>query len=319
MTREIVSADTITSNFADDSVQGIMGLAFTNLAVTGVKPFFLNLASNPDELDAPVIGFWIQRTNPQSEHEVDPGGVVTIGGANSSFFTGEIDFLDMPSTSGEDPKYWVLNVAKVSVNGKDIPISTAGDASLAAIDTGTTLLGAPSDAAAAIWKAAGGKPLNDGSGMFAIPCSSQVEVAISFGGKTWTIDPRDMIFESLQGSSTTCVGAIFDVEAGTSIQNQPGSGTPAWIIGDTFLKNVYSVFRVTPPSIGFAQLSNFALDGAPGLNTSPSPQSGSGQNPPPRPGAVGGESAASYIGPISITSLLALSILAIFLPKLLKI
>ena len=32
-------------------------------------------------------------------------------------------------------------------------------------------------------------------------------------------------------------------------------GGPDWVIGDAFLKNVYSVFRFSPgPSIGFAQL-----------------------------------------------------------------
>jgi len=146
-----------------------MGLGFTGLSVTRSTPFFQNLASSSDELTSPEFSFWIQRTNPQSPNELDPGGVFTIGGSNSTFFTGDIEFLDVQSAPGQiDPTFWFLNVAKISVNGKDVPIETAGGAALAAIDTGTTLLGAPSDAAAAIWEAAGGKPLNDGSGLFEI-------------------------------------------------------------------------------------------------------------------------------------------------------
>ena len=34
---------------------------------------------------------------------------------------------------------------------------------------------------------------------------------------------------------------------------QGQDGIPSWIIGDTFLKNVYSVFRFSdPPAVGFA-------------------------------------------------------------------
>ena len=53
---------------------------------------------------------------------------------------------------------------------------------------------------------------------------------------------------------------------------------PYVLIADmTQQKNVYSVFRVQPPSIGFAQLSDLALAGAPDLD------SGSKQNSPGGP------------------------------------
>ena len=69
-------------------------------------------------------------------------------------------------------------------------------------------------------------------------------------------------------SGDRCIGSFFVL----------GESTPAWIIGDTFLvslfflskgtprililtsqKNVYSVFRYNPPSVGFADLSKTAL------------------------------------------------------------
>ncbi|KAJ3490948.1 hypothetical protein NLJ89_g11387 [Agrocybe chaxingu] len=56
--------------------------------------------------------------------------------------------------------------------------------------------------------------------------------------------------------SSQCVGAIFDLTLGSNIVS--GSGNPSWVVGDTFLKNVYSVFRATPPSVGFAELSSVA-------------------------------------------------------------
>ncbi|PFH52096.1 hypothetical protein AMATHDRAFT_46668 [Amanita thiersii Skay4041] len=78
---------------------------------------------------------------------------------------------------------------------------------------------------------------------------------MSFGGKAWTILPDDMVIAQVP-QTTMCVGGIFDLTMGTNIE--AGSGNPSWVVGDTFLKNVYSVFRSNPPSIGFAQLSQMA-------------------------------------------------------------
>jgi len=55
-----------------------------------------------------------------------------------------------------------------------------------------------------------------------------------------------------QQSSTQCLGSIFTF---TSNSNSIG---PAWIVGDTFLKNVYTVFRANPASVGFAALASDA-------------------------------------------------------------
>lgn len=104
---------------------------------------------------------------------------------------------------------------------------------------------------------------------------------MAFGGKSWSINPADMNLGTISQDDRMCAGGIFDLTAGTSIQ--PGSGTPSWIIGDTFLvrsfntslhlkrlssmqKNVYTVFRTNPDSVGFAQLSTQA-------GGSPSPSS----------------------------------------------
>ena len=53
-----------------------------------------------------------------------------------------------------------------------------------------------------------------------------------------------------------CAGGIFDLNAGSSIGQ--GGGNPDWVVGGTFLKNVYSVFRSQPAAIGFAELSDTA-------------------------------------------------------------
>lgn len=75
---------------------------------------------------------------------------------------------------------------------------------------------------------------------------------MAFGGKSWPISARDMNLGPISTGSSVCGGGIFafDIDTGG------GVGIPSWVVGDTFLKNVYSVFRFEPASIGFAELSN---------------------------------------------------------------
>jgi cathepsin D len=52
-------------------------------------------------------------------------------------------------------------------------------------------------------------------------------------------------------STGKCVSAFFRLSTDSS--------APKFIIGDTFLKLVYSVFQYEPPMVGFANLSAVAL------------------------------------------------------------
>lgn len=85
---------------------------------------------------------------------------------------------------------------------------------------------------------------------------SNVTVGLNFGGIVYNIDPLD--FQSEVIDDQTCVGAV----------NIGGSEI---IIGDSFLRNVYTSFRLDPPSVGFATL----VDPNQALETNPVPESNS--------------------------------------------
>jgi len=247
-----LTVDQLTSGLLDDPVSGIMGLAFSTIASTRATPFWQALA-NGNQLATQEMGFWLTRADPTSQEEDVPGGVFTLGGTNSSLFTGSIDFQDMPVST---PSFWLLSLASVTVQGQSVQITT-GASALSAIDTGTTLIGGPSADVAAIWAAVPGSGISQvSSGFFNFPCTTNVNVTLSFGGQSWAINSQDMNIGEESRGSTLCLGAIFDLSQGTNIQS--GSGNPNWVVGDTFLKNVYSVFRASPPSVGFAQLSTLA-------------------------------------------------------------
>lgn len=267
-----------TDQLLSGSVSGIMGLAFDTIANTRSTPFWQALASN-NQLTSPEMSFWLARfrNNPTAPTEVS-GGVFTLGGTNSSLFTGDIEFHNMPS--GTSPTFWLQAISSLSVNGQNIPITT-GDSALAAIDTGTTLIGGPTTDVQAFWSTVqGSAPVPSMPGFFSFPCGTTLAVSISFGGKAWPINPVDMNLGPTEQGSSQCLGGIFDLTQGSSIV--PGSGNPSWVVGDVFLKNVYSVYRMSsPPSVGFAQLSDAAGgSGAPGSSvTSPAGNSALSHGP----------------------------------------
>ncbi|KAI0645865.1 aspartic peptidase domain-containing protein [Trametes meyenii] len=250
--QNFVVVEQMTDGLLDGDVSGILGLAFEALASTNAVPFWQALVNN-GEFATPEISFWLDRhlddNNPPEEQS---GGVMTLGGTNSTLFTGDIEFI--PLTTSGSPTFWMLEMTGATVQGNSVNIPT-GSAALSAIDTGTTLVGGPSDAVKTIYDAIpGSQPVPSMQGFFQFPCSTNVQVSFAFGGKSWPISATDMNLGRI--SQTMCVGGIFDLTLGSDVSG--GGGNPTWVVGDTFLKNVYSVFRSNPPAVGFAELSDAA-------------------------------------------------------------
>ncbi|KIK09781.1 hypothetical protein K443DRAFT_671105 [Laccaria amethystina LaAM-08-1] len=266
----LLAVEELTDGLLEGSASGIMGLAFSAIASTRSTPFWQALGS---QLSASEMAFYLTRFKDDSNaKDEEPGGVFTLGGTNSSLFTGDIEFLNMPSGT---PTFWLLTMSAITVQGQSVQITT-GNAALAAIDTGTTLIGGPTADVNAIWAAVpGSAAVVDQEGFFSFPCSTSVSVTLSFGGKAWPISTTDMNLGQISRGSSQCLGAIFDLSLGSNIPS--GSGNPSWVVGDTFLKNVYSVYRAgNPGSVGFAQLSSVAGgSGTPSGNGSSTTTTGS--------------------------------------------
>jgi len=298
--QSFVAVDDISSGLIDGELAGIMGLAFQGIANSQALPFWQALVNN-NQLTNPEFSFFITRfVNEKSAKTEEPGGVLTFGGTNSTLYQGNIDFQPF-TLSGNGGTFWLQTVSGVTVNGKTV---NTGTGNTAAIDTGTTLIGAPTTAVNAIWGAVSGAvPLTGNmTGFYAFPCNTQLTIAISFGGPAWPISLADLNLGTV--SSGLCLGAIFDITAGSNVKPTPG--TPQWIVGDTFLKNVYTVFRSNPPAVGFAQLSSAAggSSGSPSTTVS-GPAKATGGNSP------GGSSSAVRLplGTFGITVTCALSLL----------
>ncbi|TFY55761.1 hypothetical protein EVG20_g9201 [Dentipellis fragilis] len=295
--------DVVSQGLLNAPVSGLIGLAFEALASSGATPFWETLLQK-NVWDQPVMAFQLARyQNVSDARALEPGGTFTmgqpllsylrrpgltrpdtLGNVNSSLYTGDIDYQNVTSTN---TGFWVLPLTSLTVNSDAITLPS-GSSSYAAIDTGTTLIGGPPNQIQEIFAQISNSAPGTGNfeGYYTYPCSTEVTVELSFGGQSWSISPADFQLSRLSGGST-CIGAFFEFSS--------SSTAPPWIVGDTFLvrlslpllsvfpftlantavamrrKNVYSVFRGSPASVGFAQLSDSirAADGTGGAVPTP--------------------------------------------------
>lgn len=159
-----VSVSQTTSQLLDGSLSGILGLAFQSISSTQSTPLWLALA-NDNQLDAPEFSFWINRlVDDASAAEEAFGGVFTLGGVNESLYSGDIEFHDLANPN--NPTFWLLTMESLTLNGNDVAL-TSGDARLSAIDTGTTLIGGPTDDVQAFWEGVeGSNPIESMQGFW---------------------------------------------------------------------------------------------------------------------------------------------------------
>ena len=101
----------MSQGLLDGDTSGIMGLAFQSLASTRAVPFW-DALTNAGQFAQPEFSFWLTRfINTQNPSDNEPGGVFTLGGTNSTLFTGDIEFLNLAGTSdASQATFWLLEM-----------------------------------------------------------------------------------------------------------------------------------------------------------------------------------------------------------------
>ncbi|CAE6406946.1 hypothetical protein ACGC1H_002276 [Rhizoctonia solani] len=214
-----------SSSFSSDPSDGIMGLAFSSISSIGAPTFIENLYSQ-GKISSPTFGFRLASS----------GSELYLGGADTSKYTGSITWASLTSKT-----YW-LTTGSSSVG------NTVGYSGAMIIDSGTTLVVGPTSSVKAWWaKVPGSRACSTSacgaSGYYTYPCSSPPSVSFTFNGRKFSVSSSDFNLGTTDDTGTTCVGAI----VGTS-----GVPDNAWIVGDTFMKNVYTVFDEANSRVGFA-------------------------------------------------------------------
>ncbi|KAJ6473928.1 aspartic peptidase domain-containing protein [Mycena vulgaris] len=197
-----------------------------------------------DDFDAPEFSFWLSRAEPGTQGAT-PGGAFVFGGVNSSLYSGDIEFID-----ASDFWFVQLSAANIQLDGKASSITFFNETTVM-LDVGFPFVGGPADGVAALWaEVPGAKAVSNPAGFYTFPCNTPVNMSFSFGKKTWEMSAQDVNLGPVSINSEDCLGSIMVRTADFAIL--------PWTFGVPFLRNVYSVFRQTPLTVGFAELSTLA-------------------------------------------------------------
>ncbi|CAG8526551.1 1060_t:CDS:1 [Ambispora gerdemannii] len=219
----------LSNAFTGDNFDGIIGMGLDQLSVLKAKTPFSNMVEQ-NSVNKPVFGFFLGR----KKDNTDALSQLTLGGVDNSKFTGNLHYNKVVDASG----FWNIDLDDVSVDGKMLGIKP----NTATIDTGTTFIYAPTEDSITIHSAISGSKFDEINEYYIIPCDTQSAVSLIFGGISYEISLEDL--STGTDDPNTCISGIL-----------PAS-TDAWLVGDAFLKSVYSAFDIQMQAVGFASLVN---------------------------------------------------------------
>ncbi|CDO70781.1 hypothetical protein BN946_scf184798.g96 [Trametes cinnabarina] len=236
---------------------GIMGLSFpaeASIADTAGRTVVENLLSAFNDSSRRFFAFKLGRDQDSSSFTV---GELDPAYANS---TGDLTYNPVFTSAGASHDYWKLPLQSLTVNGTSFSLSkprvAGAPAPIAVLDTGTTLILGPTQDVARFWESVGGA--RQTARGWEVPCNRAVVVGMVLGEsktqKEYTIDPADISWKESSVDGEWCLGGL---------QGNNGVFSADWLLGDTFLRNVYVTHHAAtdgqPPMIGLRGLTNITV------------------------------------------------------------
>ncbi|KAK3835717.1 MAG: aspartic peptidase domain-containing protein [Linnemannia gamsii] len=222
-------AESMTSSalFGRAVFDGVFGLAYQEMSSSGERPPFLAMMDQKS-LNHGMFGFFMGKGF----------GELSIGGYDSDKIQGgdEIMWSDVVKKG-----YWEIKMDKVKTGKTDflnVPVH-------ALVDTGTTQIIMPVDLARHLHAQLlpGARHIHDG--IYSLPCNGKnmPMLRVQVSGKMFEVPP------SLYTLQEIAPGRCMSGFAGEEVD-----GT-AWILGDVFLRSVYSIFDFDNDRVGFGTLA----------------------------------------------------------------
>ncbi|PVF99183.1 acid protease [Serendipita vermifera] len=247
-----VTDPSVTGILYPDSVHGILGY--------GVNP------GDDAPVNSTLLGVYTPRglrnTDAEMGFELNhqesgvPGGQVTMGGTDSTAFAGNFTSMTVPPSDslGGVPS-WTVPIDEISAtigNSKTGASHKAGvlQSSFASIDPYYPFISVPSWAAESFYSQVPGAQkdttlappvggLTTGNVRYTVPCDSNINLSITFGGQPFVMAPRDAV--SKEGG--VCYGTVEVNDEGFTR------------VGSPFMRNVYTRFGAHYDENGAAKFS----------------------------------------------------------------
>ena len=225
MLAEINNASGLGLAFLVGQFDGILGLGWPRISVNNATPVFFSLMQQNPTLD-PIFAFFLP-------NESGKQGELTLGSYNPKRFTGTL--VDAPVTR---QAYWETNMAAMVIGGNKIVENAR-----AVIDSGTSVLTGPSALVKNIVALLNGTELLPGR--YIVDCASLPtlpDIQVSIAGVNWVLKPEDYV---INDEDVMCLLGFMGLDI-------PAPAGPLWIMGDVFMRKVYTIFDVKNSRMRFA-------------------------------------------------------------------
>lgn len=218
------SASVVSDDFSWYPIDGILGLGRKAPDTVG-PPTVMEAIKTNQLFTRNLVGINLQRNGDGSTD-----GELNFGSPDITKYTGNLSYTNTVS----DKKRWEIPIDDASVNG----VACKFSGKTAIIDTGTTFIILPPADAQRFHDLI---PDSQRTGeSFNIPCSSSLPVQIVISNMFYNISAKDYVGSPVTDQST----------CSSNIIGKTTFGPDQWLLGDVFLKNVYTVLDFDGDRIG---------------------------------------------------------------------
>ena len=216
--------------FQQGKFDGIAGMAFRSISVDDMDPVF-NRGWEQHLFPANMFAFYV----PSVSGSV---GELVLGGYDHKHFTGKLAWQPLSSDT-----YWEIQVESIGVTGYPSSCKTA------IVDTGTSLLAGPKSEVDAIAKKVGAfaSPMGGTYIMSCSAVSSLPDFEVGVAGQTFRLTGEQYIMRVKMFGFPVCILGMMGIDV-------PAPRGPLWILGDTFLRQHYTIFDVGGNRVGFGNI-----------------------------------------------------------------
>ncbi|CAI6338646.1 unnamed protein product [Periconia digitata] len=264
-------ANNASSEFEGFPMDGILGLGRGSQSEgTIVSPQVIEIFADAKLISAKIFGLHLGRYKDGKND-----GELNFGELNKDRYDGDLNWLDVVSN---DRGFWEVAISDAGVGDKVLGVKNK----IGIIDTGTSFVFMPEQDAIAVHKLIDSSRQSDEN--FIVPCSTKIPVTIKFGSQTYNVSAADWVGEQLPDSD----------ECFSRVVGRQTFGPDQWLIGDTFLKNVYTAFDMDKSKVGFglksaSSSSSESSTSTGGSNSTSNPngnENGNGNAPPSTSGSA---------------------------------
>lgn len=226
VTNQIFGAATqLASFFKNQPFDGILGLGYPSIAADHVTPVF-DMMMSEGLVNQKVFSVFMDSTDGQTFNSI-----IEFGGVDSNYYTGSFRYVPVPRQT-----YWTVDLTSIHVAGSSSSWE-CGFLCSAIVDTGTSLIVGPKTGMNQILSDVGKIDGNCDNR------NSLKDIVFSISGQDFSLPSSTYVIkeQTIFGGSECAAGI-------------EGAATPMVILGDTFIRNWYTVFDRANNRVGFADL-----------------------------------------------------------------